>query len=382
MACTHAYWSSLQVGSQHLARQFAQHNYDVHYFSAPITPFHMIRIKYPEVRKRIWQSFQKPLRCSENGIWSYIPFSLAAPDAVFGLRHSLVTSHWYKTILPKIATLLNGNGLNRVHILYIDNLSYHFLLDHVVYDKCVFRVMDMHEHFPGWKGKTREMAQKIAKKADLTIYSAKGLKSYVDSLSPQKTALVPNGVDFDFFNSKDIPTERHPLLNSIPDPVFLYTGAIDSRIDIELIRKAANEIPNATFMFTGPKMLKSNNDGLPDNIHFSGPVPHKELPQLMKSAKAGIIPFDIKNRMDLIQGIRPLKLLEYLAAGLPVICARWPEVEGMKSPALLYNNGQEFETLIRNIDFLTHDPQLALNFARKNNWENAFQLLMRAIGNI
>ena len=56
--------------------------------------------------------------------------------------------------------------------MYIDNLSYHFLLDHLDYGKSIFRVMDIHEGFPKWKGKAWELADKIAKKANLTAYSA------------------------------------------------------------------------------------------------------------------------------------------------------------------------------------------------------------------
>lgn len=379
MACSHPYWSCLQVGSQHLARQFSRHGYGVHYFSAPITPLHLARITSSEIRKRYRKAFQGVFIHPDEGIRSYIPFSLIAPDGVSILREPLVTSHWHKTIFPNLKRVFRHQGLTRVHLLYIDNLSYHFLTDYIGYDKCVFRVMDMHGHIPGWKGKTKPMAEKIAGKADLTIYSAKGLKSYVDGLSPKKTACIPNGVDFDFFHKKNSSAIRHPLLSNIPDPIVLYTGMIDSRLDFTLLKTAANNLPNISFVLVGPQEKRGRIPGLPDNLYLSGPVSHKELPHLMKSTKAGIIPFDIKNKGGFIRGIRPLKLMEFMAAGLPVICARWPEVENMNSPAWFYKSESEFVELVEKAVSIIHDQKTLLAFAKENSWNHAFNQMMKVM---
>ena len=378
MACIQPYWSCLQLGSQHLARQFAAHGFDVHYFSSPVTPLHLPRIKNSEVRKRYLNSSHNPWTDPQHRIKSYIPFSLIAPDGLPVLRDHLVTRYWHKTMLPGWKKFLKKNGLDRVKILYIDNLSYHFLLDHVEYDKCVFRVMDMHEHFPGWKGKTEYMAKKIAEQADLTIYSALGLRTYVDSLNPGSSLLVPNGVDFDFFQSPKNPGVCQPALSHIPDPLILYVGMIDSWLDMRLISRTAQKNPDVSFVFVGPVSTKMNKDN-PHNLFFTGPVDHNELPHIMSRAKACLIPFDVDKNPDLIKGIRPLKLLEYMAAGLPVISSRWPEIEDMNSPAWLYDSDDEFEKLVQRAISCEQDPEPFKAFSRQNDWKNSFNLLMKEL---
>ena len=413
MACTHPYWSVLQVGSQHLARQFAKNGWDVHYISAPITPLHLAGLLNfkNELAKRFKSAFNKPLIHEGGNIHSYIPFSLLAPAGYPLLRDRIVTHFWQQTMIPTLKSLKNHISSHGIDLLYIDNLSYHFLLDKFSYVKSIFRVMDIHEGFPGWKGKARKLAVKITEKVDLTVYSAQSLKNYVDSLNPRKSAFIPNGVDNELFTktdraqqsydnreklSKVLPqnllnsaeddnplilkhTHRHPLLQHIKNPIILYTGMIDSRLDIHLIRSAAQKLSGVTFVFSGiiehSKLLKD----LPKNIYFTGPVAHKELPFLMKDAVAGIIPFDVKNRMSLIQGIRPLKLLEYMAAGLPVITAPWPELENMNSPAWIYNNEQDFIDLVNKAVYTKKNNSKAKDYAAQNDWKHSYNLMLNAL---
>ena len=380
MACTHPYWSHLQVGSQHLARQFARHGWDVVYLSAPITPLHLPRLASPEVRARFKSAFAEPSSHENGRIQAYTPLSLIAPDGRLFLRDPLVTRNWYRTMIPSLNKILAQAGAERIALLYIDNLSYHFLLDWVQHDTSVFRVMDMHDHFPGWGGRAKQLAEKIARRADLSVYSALGLEPYVASLSPRQTVLVPNGVDFEYFqSSKQAHTSPHPMVKKISGPIALYAGMLDTRLDWGLISHAANNLPEVSFVLAGPTNFGLKTWTWPENVHFVGPVLHQELPQLMASATAGIIPFDVQNRMDLIQGIRPLKLLEYMAAGLPVVCARWAEVERMDSPAWLYESREEFVELVGRAAHGEHDPQSCIAFARANDWGRTYTLLMRAL---
>jgi len=385
MACSHPYWSVLQVGSQHLARQFARHGWQVHYFSAPITPLHLLKLSAPEVLQRFKRVFDNP-SIHENGmIHSHVPFSLIAPDGRFPLRSKPVTRSWHKTLMPSLWQRIQKAGINRVSLLYIDNISYHFLIEQLSFEKSIFRVMDMHERFPGWEGEARLLAEKIARKADVTAYSANGLKSYIDRLGPNKAILVPNGVDFDLFdfNKNRQHRKRPAAIQHIPDPIALYTGIIDSRIDFNVIKTAAKQLPRVSFVLAGPAEAANGLSGLPANVYTIGPVPHPALPDLMRSAAAGLIPFDVENQMDAIKGIRPLKLFEYMAAGLPVISARWPEVEEIGGPAWFYDNAQEFVSLLQKaLHPQEFDPAIARRFAGRFDWKKVFEALISNIDSL
>lgn len=384
MACTHPYWSALQVGSQHLARQFAKNGWQVHYISAPVTPLHLpvFLNSGNELVRRFRCALKGPTLHAEGTIHSYIPFSLMAPAGHPLLRQEAVTHHWHQTMIPALSSLKKRLPPQGIDLLYLDNLSYHFLLDQFSCGKSMFRVMDVHEGFPGWEGKARNLAVKIAGKADLTVYSALGLENYVDGLNPRKSAFVPNGVDCGLFRKTGKGQHRHPLLQHIPDPFVLYTGMIDARVNFRAIRFAARSLPQVSFVFAGPVgtgMSNSIND-LPSNVHFIGPLPHQQLPGLMQFAAAGMIPFDVESQMDLIQGIRPLKLFEYMAAGLSVISAKWPELEKLDSPAWLYGNKEQFAKLVHNALDRDYDQNSkSYEFAVRYDWKRIFNTLISAL---
>jgi len=59
------------------------------------------------------------------------------------------------------------------------------------------------------------------------------------------------------------------------------------------------------------------------NVHLLGQKRHDELPAYCKGFDAGVIPYRIDERMTFVN---PLKLREYLSAGLPVVSTPVPEV--------------------------------------------------------
>jgi glycosyltransferase involved in cell wall biosynthesis len=84
--------------------------------------------------------------------------------------------------------------------------------------------------------------------------------------------------------------------------------------------------------------------------------------------------------MDSIRGIRPLKLFEYLAAGIPVISARWPEIQELQSPAWFYEDADQFTRLaamaLGKEDF---DPAAARDFAGQFDWKHSFKKMTKAL---
>jgi hypothetical protein len=101
----------------------------------------------------------------------------------------------------------------------------------------------------------------------------------------------------------------------------------------------------------------------------------------MHTAAAGLIPFDVRNRMDAIRGIRPLKLFEYLAAGIPVISARWPEIQELQSPVWFYEDADQFTRLAAMaLGKEYFDPATARDFAERFDWSLSFQAMLKGLG--
>ena len=82
--------------------------------------------------------------------------------------------------------------------------------------------------------------------------------------------------------------------------------------------------------------------GLP-NVHLLGQKPHDELPAYCKGFDVGMIPYRIDERMTFVN---PLKLREYLSAGLPVVSTPVPEVRALRRLCARRGTREEFVAAI------------------------------------
>jgi glycosyltransferase involved in cell wall biosynthesis len=96
-----------------------------------------------------------------------------------------------------------------------------------------------------------------------------------------------------------------------------YMGVIDERFDTGLMRAAALARPDWQFTMLGP-VVKIDPETLPRlaNITYTGLQRYADLPAFLATWDVALIPFV---RQPVTRYVSPTKLLEYLAAGLPVV---------------------------------------------------------------
>jgi glycosyltransferase involved in cell wall biosynthesis len=82
------------------------------------------------------------------------------------------------------------------------------------------------------------------------------------------------------------------------------------------------------------------------NLHRLGMRSREDVPGYLQHCDVGLIPFDVVGHRDLVASINPLKLYEYMAAGLPVVSADWPAVRRLNSPAVLYDDVTGFPSAV------------------------------------
>jgi glycosyltransferase involved in cell wall biosynthesis len=77
--------------------------------------------------------------------------------------------------------------------------------------------------------------------------------------------------------------------------------------------------------------------GLEPQVAFIGALPHERIPACMAAADIGVAPFDVTAHAPLSLGFywSPLKIFEYMAAGLPVVA---PALQRLQR---LVENGRE-----------------------------------------
>jgi UDP-galactopyranose mutase len=109
----------------------------------------------------------------------------------------------------------------------------------------------------------------------------------------------------------------HPQQEAIPHPRLGFYGVLDERFDPELVGEVADAHPEWQIVLAGP-VVKIDPARLPrrDNIHYLGQQSYDRLPDLLAGWDVCLMPFAIN---DATKFISPTKVLEYMAAQLPIV---------------------------------------------------------------
>ena len=194
------------------------------------------------------------------------------------------------------------------------------------------------------------------------------------------THLVPHGVDFEHFAPAAEPGrfEIPPEMRHMPRPVLGYVGLISDYVDLELLAQAARARPKWSFVLVGNVNLRARAlSGLP-NVHLLGGRPYEDLPRYFAAFDVGLIPFRM-NR--LVRAVNPIKLREYLAAGLPVVSAPLEAVLGY-APAVY--PAQNLEQFLAACDMALRENHPAARRARQTwcaeSWHCRVERYQRSFG--
>ncbi len=178
----------------------------------------------------------------------------------------------------------------------------------------------------------RAAEDRFAARADLVLASAPALASRLRELS-SNVLDAPNVADTELFSRALAPGPLDAQMAALPGPRIVFAGAIvAAKLDFGLLVELARLRPSWSFALVGPigpgephadvSALASE-----PNIHLLGPRAYGQLPDVLRAADAGLIPYV---HSDLTASIFPMKVYEYLAAGLPVIATPLPAIAGVE----------------------------------------------------
>ncbi|MBA3662771.1 MAG: glycosyltransferase family 4 protein [Bacteroidetes bacterium] len=171
------------------------------------------------------------------------------------------------------------------------------------------------------------LEEKLYKRSVLVTGQTQGIcKNIQDRFPSVKTYWLPNGVDLTYYDPQAISASGWRKQNGFTDfdIIFLYAGIIGIAQGLEVILNAAvNFKAEANIKFvlmgSGPEKEKllglKNQLGL-NNVIFLEPVSKKEMPQVLKTVNAAIIPL---RKLDLFLGAIPSKIFENLAMEVPIV---------------------------------------------------------------
>jgi len=183
------------------------------------------------------------------------------------------------------------------------------------------------DDFSEWPGLDRQsilsMEEETLRSVDRVVCTSQALHDRFRSRFP--SILLSHGVDLELF--AELPRVEHACIRAIPPPRVGYYGLFDGRSDVELLRSVAQALPEVSFVITGPVEGDTAPAKLGPNVHFTGPVPYRELPSVVTGWSACLLPYRLN---DLTRKINPLKLREYVATGKPVVSSPLPEARKLE----------------------------------------------------
>lgn len=207
-------------------------------------------------------------------------------------------------------------------ILFVGNPWNVFLLDAFSHAACT--VYHCSDNFMAlYKGGLREEAERretaLIRRADFVACSHPDFLRKCSKLGG-KGCYLPHGVDERFIHTPDRQYKCPSDLVGIPHPIIGLIGSLDRGIDFDLLARAADVHLDKSFVLIGPLSDERRDEAAAlarhANCHILDAKPWSALPDYLSQFDAALVPFVIN---DFNLGRSPLKLIEYMAAGLPVV---------------------------------------------------------------
>jgi glycosyltransferase involved in cell wall biosynthesis len=269
-----------------------------------------------KIRRKLVEFAKGPINV-ENDLWVMTPLALPLPHmpaarafnqrvlraTIRGLRLRLgIKQFQLWTFLPTTGDYVGTLG---------EDVSIYYCVD----EWSMFRYLD--------KEQTVKLERGLLEKVD-AVFAINGALADAKRVHNPNTFISPHGVDHALFSKAlDDVTTVPPDLDVLPRPRIGFYGTLRDWVDFELIAHVARVRPDWHLVLIGQQLDDvSAVRGFP-NVHLLGQRPHAELPAYCKGFDVGMIPYRIDERMTFVN---PLKLREYLSAGLPVVSTPVPEV--------------------------------------------------------
>lgn len=367
--------TGVRVGSHHYAKCITTRwGADVLWIALPWTPFHLLsRGKPARARRAAW--------AAGRGVAPGPKLRVLSPLSLIQYRNSpFCRSHRVARLslrltLPSLRRSIEQLGFSRADVLWITDPRHANLIDWIKPARVIYRCPDHFQHFSDIPRSIERLERQVVERADVVVASSEALVTHLRSLGAD-AQYVPNGVDPELFASP-VPSAR---LETIPSPRILYAGAMGEWFDWRVMRELATRHPSYSVVLAGP--LRADIGDLLDlpNVHYLGSLPYEDMPGLMAAADIGVVPF---RAGGIGAAVNPIKMFEYLAAGLPVVMTGIGDDGGVGKIVSIAADADEFVSEIDRLLERKHsDPTFIDTLracARKHSWDARFDRICAAL---
>jgi glycosyltransferase involved in cell wall biosynthesis len=214
--------------------------------------------------------------------------------------------------------------------------------------------------------------RRFARRSDLILASAPGLVERLRMIS-RDVVHAPNVADTALFAEATGPGHIDSAMAALPRPRIAFTGAVvATKLDFDLLVELARLRRDWSLALVGPigpGDPRTDVSALAQepNLHLLGARPYGALPSVLRGADAGLIPYAVN---ELTRSVFPMKVYEYLAAGLPVVATPLPAIAQVPDVVI----AADAVSMARELDRLLAEDTADLRAARSrraaaHSWE-------------
>jgi glycosyltransferase involved in cell wall biosynthesis len=332
-------WNDLWTRKQRFMLQFARQGNKVLYVE---TQFHWI--SYIRLLKRHWRRIYLFLlgpREIEPNLFIYTPPLLLPAFQIYPVLaaiNNFILGIFLNMVMRKI-------GMKRP-LLWMYSHFNQPLIGRLNAKRALYECVD---EYSGAKGLIKaEVVKKqeaaTLRSVDVAVVTASKLKAS-KTIFNRNIHVVPNASNVEFFNRAVSDNLSEPDdLKDIPRPRLVFIGATAYWIDLDLLFHLAVMRPEWHLVMVGPVGVDIGKLQALSNIHFLGRKPYIILPNYLAWCNVALNPYKID---DVAENCSPLKLYEYMAAGLPTVSTDMPEAR--KFPELI-RVASTYDEFISHVD--------------------------------
>jgi teichuronic acid biosynthesis glycosyltransferase TuaH len=212
----------------------------------------------------------------------------------------------------------------------------------------------------------------LVKNVDIVICTSKELRNK-KALLNSSAYFIPNAANIAHsLKTLDPALKESAIFSGIKKPIIGYFGAIERRIDYDMMQTLFKTNRDKSFVMIGPvdRYFMREDEYKAPNLFVIGQMPYEELPAVLKGFDVAIIPF---KKDEVSSDIFPLKLFEYLGSGRPVVSTDFnPDLKDFTFDTVPYCTGAEafsaaIEAALNDTDEL---QKKRLAVAADNTWEH------------
>jgi glycosyltransferase involved in cell wall biosynthesis len=156
-----------------------------------------------------------------------------------------------------------------------------------------------------------------------------------EGVDPRRMVLFPVGVSRSTFDRGGAEAADSRVAGAGEAPIVCYLGNLDLRRDPGLIFRIFDEVarrlPESRFLVVARLTDAARNRlcglSVAERIQFIPFVPYDEVPALLRAARVGLYALPVNDRYGVNWSCSPLKVVEYMSAGLPVVSSRVRDAE-------------------------------------------------------